>query len=102
VPFRAVKNIKLGTIDLSERTLQIIKGLSNEGISVYTDIIKRIFFSYDNPKGAPVDWDLTGKIRENLSEAIVEDNFSFLRVIFSQEREVKSAFRETQNRIWKN
>ncbi|MGB9614784.1 MAG: hypothetical protein ACPL3B_04745, partial [Fervidobacterium sp.] len=31
------------------------------------------FFSYDKPKGAPVDWKLTETIRENISEAIREN-----------------------------
>ena len=75
VPFGAVKNIKLTTIDLSELSLRVIKELSNEKISIYKEIIEEIFFFYDNPKGAPVDWDLTGKIRENLSEAIIKDDF---------------------------
>jgi len=75
VPFGAVKNIKLGAIDLSESTLRVIKELSDEKISFYKEIIEEIFFFYDNPKGAPVDWDLTGEIREKLSEAIIKDDF---------------------------
>ena len=43
--------------------------------SIYKEIIEEIFFFYDNPKGAPVDWDLTGEIREKLSEAIIKDDF---------------------------
>jgi hypothetical protein len=80
VPFGAVKNIKLGAIDLSESTLRVIKELSDEKKSFYKEIIEQIFFFYDNPKGAPVDWDKTGEIRENLSEAIIKDDFrSFAR-----------------------
>ncbi len=80
VPFGAVKNIKLNVIDLAESVLQVIKELSDKKISIYKEIIAEIFFFYDNPKGAPVDWDLTGKIRENLSEAILKDDFrSFAR-----------------------
>jgi hypothetical protein len=80
IPFGAVKNIKIGIIDLSEPALGAIKELLDEKISIYKEIIERIFFFYDNPKGAPVDWDLTGKIRENLSEAIITDDFrSFAR-----------------------
>ena len=80
VPFGAVKNINLDVIDLAEPVLRVIKELSNEKISIYKAIIEEIFFFYDNPKGAPVDWDLTGKIREKLSEAILKDDFhSFAR-----------------------
>jgi hypothetical protein len=80
VPFGAVKNIKLNVIDLTEPVLRVIKELSNEKISIYKAIIEEIFFFYDNPKGASVDWDLTGKIREKLSEAILKDDFhSFAR-----------------------
>ncbi len=82
VPFGAVKNIKLSVIDLAESTLRVIKELSNEEISIYKEIIEEIFFFYDNPKGAPVDWNLTGEIREKLSEAILKDDFrSFARNI---------------------
>lgn len=80
VPFGAVKNIKLIVIDLAEQVLRVIKELSDEEISVYKEIIAEMFFFYDNPKGAPVDWDLTGEIRESLSGAILKDDFrSFAR-----------------------
>lgn len=75
VPFGAVKNIKLNAIDLTEPVLRVVKELTNEKISIYKAIIEEIFFFYDNPKGAPVDWDLTGEIREKLSEAILKDDF---------------------------
>lgn len=80
VPFGAVKNVKLNQIYLDESVLQVIKELSEENISIYKGIIAELFFFYDNPKGAPVDWGLTGEIRENLSEAILKDDFrSFAR-----------------------
>jgi len=80
VPFGAVKNIKLNFINLDESVLRVIKELSEESIKIYKDMITGIFFFYDNPKGAPVDWDLTGEIRESLSEAILKDDFrSFAR-----------------------
>jgi hypothetical protein len=80
VPFGAVKNIKLNVIDLIEPVLRVIKELSDERIKIYKDIIEEISFFYDNPEGPPVDWDLTGKIREKLSEAILKDDFhSFAR-----------------------
>jgi hypothetical protein len=80
VPFGAVKNINLDVIDLAEPVLRVIKEISNEKISIYKAIIEEIFFFYDNPKGAPIDWDLTGEIREKLSEAILKDDFhSFAR-----------------------
>jgi len=80
VPWGTVKNIKLNTINLDEQVLQVIKELSKERIEVYKGIIAEVFFFYDNLKGAPVDWDLTGEIRENLSEGILKDDFrSFAR-----------------------
>lgn len=80
VPFGPVKNVKLNVINLDELVLQVIKMLSEEDTSIYKEIIAEMFFFYDNPKGAPVDWDLTGEIRENLSEAILKDDFrSFAR-----------------------
>ncbi|HLB72065.1 MAG: hypothetical protein O8C58_00255 [Candidatus Methanoperedens sp.] len=75
VPFGAVKNIKLNVIDLTESVLRVIKELSEDKISIYKGIITEMFFFYDNPKVAPVDWDLTNEIRENISEAILEDDF---------------------------
>ncbi|MBI4896713.1 MAG: hypothetical protein HY832_04165 [Candidatus Aenigmarchaeota archaeon] len=75
VPFGAVKNIKLNTITLEESILQIIKELTENQISIYKGIIAEMFFFYDIPKGAPIDWDLTNEIRENISEAILEDDF---------------------------
>jgi hypothetical protein len=75
VPFGAVKNIKLNVIELAEPILRVIKELSDDKISIYKGIIAEIFFFYDIPKGAPVDWDLTNEIRENISEAIIEDDF---------------------------
>ncbi len=80
VPFGAVKNIKLNVINLAESVLQVIKELSEDNIRIYKGILTEIFFFYDHPKGAPVDWDLTGEIRENLSKAILKDDFhSFAR-----------------------
>ncbi|MGC9443490.1 MAG: hypothetical protein ACP5E9_00945, partial [Candidatus Methanospirareceae archaeon] len=80
VPFGAMKNIKLGAIDLSDSTLRVIKELTDDKISFYKEIIEQIFFFYDNPKGAPVDWEITGEIRENISKAIIKDDFrSFAR-----------------------
>ncbi|MCX9012355.1 MAG: hypothetical protein OIN66_14715 [Candidatus Methanoperedens sp.] len=80
VPFGAVKNIKLNVINLAESVLHVIKELSEDNIRIYKGILTEIFFFYDHPKGAPVDWDLTGEIRENLSKAILKDDFhSFAR-----------------------
>lgn len=80
VPFGAVKNIKLNVIDLTESVLRVIKELSEDKISIYKGIISEMFFFYDNPKGAPVDWDLTNEIRENISEAILEDDFRLFAI----------------------
>ena len=77
IPFGPVKNIKLNNIEISSSILQIIKKLSEEKINIYKEIIESFLFFNDNPKGAPINWELTGEIRENISEAILTDNFRF-------------------------
>lgn len=100
VPFGAVKNIKLGAIDLPEPTLRVIKELSDDNIRIYKAIIEQIFFFYDNPKGAPVDWDLTGEVRENLSEAIIKNDFhSFARNLLPRKSGRVSYSKETRINI---
>lgn len=80
VPFGAVKNIKLSILDMADLVLRVIKELSEKDISIYKGIIMEIYFFYDNPKGAPVNLDITNEIRENISEAILKDDFhSFAR-----------------------
>jgi hypothetical protein len=82
VPFGPVKNIKSDFIDLDDSVLQVIKDASEakEPMRLYKEIIEKMYFFYDNPKGAPVNWQLTGEIRENLSKAFLEDDFhSFTR-----------------------
>ncbi|PWB54525.1 MAG: hypothetical protein C3F06_04280 [Candidatus Methanoperedenaceae archaeon] len=75
IPFGAVKNIKLSVLDLADSVLRVIRELSEKDISFYKDIIMQIYFFYDNPKGVPVNRDFTNKIRENISEAILKDDF---------------------------
>ena len=70
-----LRNIKFHTLNLKDSILKVVEELSNEVVSVYSDVVASTFFFYDNPKGAPIDWDLTGKVRENLSEAILKDDF---------------------------
>lgn len=80
VPFGAVKNIKLSNLDMGDLVLRVIKELSEKDIDIYKGIIMEIYFFYDNPKGAPVNRDFTNEIRENISEAILKDDFhSFAR-----------------------
>jgi len=80
VPFGAVKNIKFNTLNLEDSILQIMKQLSEEDIGIYSMIIKAASFFNNNPKGPPVNWDLTNEIRENLSKAFLENDFrSFAR-----------------------
>jgi hypothetical protein len=83
VPFGSVKNIKLRILNLTDSTLGVIKEFIADNESrIYTELIKEIYFFIDNPKGAPVDWDLTRKIQENLSESFLTDNFrSFARML---------------------
>lgn len=80
VPLGRVKNIKLNVVNLSDSILRVIRDLSEKKISIYRDIVSNFLFFYDNPQGAPVNWEFTGRIRENLSKAILFDDFhSFAR-----------------------
>jgi len=82
VPFGSVKNVKSNFINLDDSVLWVIKEASKEPdpLRLYREIIAEIYFFYDNPKGKPVDWQLTRKIRENLSKAFLDDDFrSFAR-----------------------
>ncbi|MCZ3365726.1 MULTISPECIES: hypothetical protein [Methanobacterium] len=83
VPFGSVKNIKFRMLNLTDSILGVMKELIGENeIRVYTNLIKETYFFIDNPKGAPVDWDLTRKIREKLSESFLIDDFrSFSRML---------------------
>lgn len=76
VPLGSVKNVKLRILNLMDSTLGVMREfiLGNES-RIYTELIKEIYFFIDNPKGAPVDWDLTSKIQEKLSESFLMDNF---------------------------
>lgn len=78
IPFGAVKNLKFELVDLKESILDVIKRLStneNNPVRIYSEIISDIFFFYDNPKGAPVDWDHTNSIREQLCKSLLKDDF---------------------------
>lgn len=80
IPSGIVKNIKFNTLDVEDSVLQIMKQLSDESIGLFSSIIKAISFFNNNPKGPPVDWNLTNEIRENLSKSIIENDFrSFAR-----------------------
>ncbi|NMC68262.1 MAG: hypothetical protein GYA61_08570 [Spirochaetales bacterium] len=83
VPFGSVKNIKFRTLNLTDSTLGVMKEFIGENeIRIYTELIKEIYFFIDNPKGAPVDWDLTRKIREKLSESFLMNDFrGFARML---------------------
>ncbi|AIS32256.1 hypothetical protein [Methanobacterium formicicum] len=76
VPFGSVKNVKLRVLNLTDFTLGVMKEFIEDNESrIYTDLIKEIYFFIDNPKGAPVDWDLTRKIQEKLSESFLMNDF---------------------------
>lgn len=83
VPFGSVKNIKFNKLNLTDSTLGVMKEFIGENeVRIYTELIKEIYFFIDNPKGTPVDWDLTRKIREKLSESFLMDDFrSFARML---------------------
>lgn len=83
IPFGSVKNIKFRTLNLTDSIFGVMKEFIGENeLRIYTELIKEIYFFIDNPKGAPVDWDLTRKIREKLSEYFLIDNFrNFARIL---------------------
>ena len=75
IPFGSVKNVKLKEINLDSSTLGIIQEfIRNNEDNVY-ELINGFNFFIDNPKGAPVDWDMTRKIREESSEAFLSNDF---------------------------
>ncbi|BDZ66715.1 hypothetical protein [Methanobacterium ferruginis] len=98
VPFGSVKNIKLRILNLTDSTLGVIKEFIADNESrIYTELIKEIYFFIDNPKGAPVDWDLTRKIQEKLSESFLTDNFrSFARMLLPRKGGRVSYSKETR------
>ena len=78
IPFGAVKNLKCESVNLNESILNVVKRLSrnqDNQVRIYSEIITDIFFFYDHPKGAPVDWDFTNAIRENLCKSLLKDDF---------------------------
>lgn len=83
IPFGSVKNVKLKALNLADSTIGLMKEFVTDNESrIYTDLIKEIYFFIDNPKGAPVDWDLTRKIREKLSESFLMNDFrGFARML---------------------
>jgi hypothetical protein len=83
VPFGSVKNIKFRMLNLTDSTLGVLREfIGTNEIRIYTELIKEIYFFIDNPKGAPVDWDLTRKIREKLSESVLINDFrSFAKML---------------------
>ncbi|MBI5460456.1 hypothetical protein [Methanobacterium sp.] len=83
VPFGSVKNVKLRLLNLTDSTLGLMKEFIEDTESrIYTELIKEIYFFIDNPKGAPVDWDLTRKIQEKLSEYFLINDFThFARML---------------------
>lgn len=83
VPFGSVKNVKLRVLNLTDSTLGLMKEyIADNEKRIYTDLIKEIYFFIDNPKGAPVDWDLTRKIQEKLSEYLLINDFThFARML---------------------
>lgn len=77
IPFGSVKNLKYSNINIEDSVLQVIKDISVERIRLYKEIISKVSFFYDKPKGSRVNWDLTGEIRENLAWAVLKNDFHF-------------------------
>jgi hypothetical protein len=75
VPFGSVKNVKLKSVNLDSSTLGIIQEFIQNNMDGVYEVINGFNFFIDNPKGAPVDWDITRKIREKSSEAFLSNDF---------------------------
>lgn len=75
IPLGIVKNIKFNTLNVEDSVLQVMKQLSDEGVGLFSSLIKAISFFRNNSKGSPVDWDITNEVRESLSKAFIENDF---------------------------
>jgi len=77
IPLGTVKNVKYDTVVLSEFIIETLRNVirGDNDISIYSEIMKKVFFFNDKPKGSPVDFDITRTIQENLSKAFLTDDF---------------------------
>ena len=75
IPLGKVKNVKSIEFSFEDQILNIIKAFIDEDEDVYNLFNSVLFFKKDT-----VDWDVTDKIKENLSESFLKNDFrSFSR-----------------------
>lgn len=70
IPLKKVKNVKLYELNMNHLVLKIVKSFIEEDEDIYNLFRSFLFFKKD-----AVDWDLTNKIRENLSESFINNDF---------------------------
>ena len=70
IPLGKVKNVKSLEFSFDDEILNIIKTFIEEDEDVYNLFNSVLFFVKDSP-----DWDITNKIRENLSESFLKNDF---------------------------
>ncbi len=76
IPLGTMKNVKYDDLSLKSNIVHIIREISTaEGPSIYAEIIKKIYFFNDNPKGLPINNEITRTIQEKLSEYFLKDDF---------------------------
>ena len=70
IPWGKVKNVKSTEFSFEEKILNIVKAFIDEDEDVYALFNSVLFFKKD-----VIDWDLTNRIRENLSESFLKNDF---------------------------
>ncbi|WP_052353379.1 hypothetical protein [Methermicoccus shengliensis] len=76
IPFGAVKNIKVDSINVERGILGIIRDIYENGEKcnfIYKEIFSKMYFHSENKKGG--DWDTTREIQESLSRFFLLDDF---------------------------
>ena len=76
IPFGAVKNIKVDSINVEKGILGILRHIYENGENcnyIYKEIFSKMRFYSQNKNG--VDWEITREIQERLSKFFLLDNF---------------------------
>ena len=75
IPFGAVKNVKIDSLNIDEGILGVIRELKKSGRleRIYSDLMGKMYFFSQNNNNT--DWDATRDIQENLSKYFLLDDF---------------------------
>lgn len=76
IPFGAVKNIKINSINIGNGILGIIRNIYENGENcnfIYKEIFSKIYFYSENKKN--VEWEISKEIQENLSKCFLLGDF---------------------------